>query len=362
MMRTFDLLVVGDANPDVVIGPLHGPLEFGQREQLVERAGLVLGGSAAIMACGAARLGLRVAFAGRVGDDPAGAFVREALAGRGVDVGFLVTDPVLPTPLTTVVTAGDGDRAVLTAPGCLTATGPEDVPADLIAASRHVHAASFFLMPRLARSLASVFGRAREAGATTSLDTNDDPAGRWERELLDPVMKFTDFLLPNAAEARALAGERDLLRAATVLAGRGPAVVVKDGADGALACAGGLLSRAPAASVEPVDTVGAGDSFDAGFVAAILRGLDLRGALAVAAACGSLSTRASGGTAAQPTWDEARAAAGAHSADVPAGPDNPATPDTPNSPDHPDHPNSSNSPAEKGISSSPSTRDTRSRS
>lgn len=206
-MKSFDLLVVGDANPDVVLGPLRGPLEFGQREQLVEHAGLVLGGSAAIMACGAARLGLRVAFAGRVGDDPAGAFVREALAGRGVDVGLLVTDPVRPTPLTAVVMAGDGDRAILTAPGCLTETGPEDVPRDLIATSRHVHAASFFLMPRLARSLASVFGLARETGATTSLDTNDDPAGRWDHQLLDPVLEFTDFLLPNAAEASALSGK-----------------------------------------------------------------------------------------------------------------------------------------------------------
>ena len=303
-MKSFDLLVVGDANPDVVVGPLRGPLVFGQREQLVEHAGLVLGGSAAIMACGAARLGLRVAFAGRVGDDPAGTFVREALAGRGVDAGFLVTDPVLPTPLTTVVTAGDGDRAILTAPGCLTATGPEDVPRDLIAASRHVHAASFFLMPRLAWSLAKVFALARETGATTSLDTNDDPSGRWDRQLLDPVVKFTDFLLPNAAEARALSGETELVPAAVLLAGRGPTVVVKDGASGTLACAGTRLSRVPAVPVDPVDTVGAGDSFDAGFVAATLRGLDLRSALTVAAACGSLSTRAHGGTAAQPTWDE----------------------------------------------------------
>ncbi|MEU6273840.1 carbohydrate kinase family protein [Streptomyces populi] len=346
-MTSFDLLVVGDANPDVVVGPLRGPLEFGQREQLVEHAGLVLGGSAAIMACGAARLGLRVAFAGRVGDDPAGAFVREELAGRGVDVGSLVTDPVRPTPLTTVVTTGDGDRAILTAQGCLTATGPEDVPRDLVRASRHVHAASFFLMPRLARSLAAVFVLARQNGATTSLDTNDDPAGRWDPGLLDPVMRFTDFLLPNAAEAAALSGQDDLVKAAAVLAGRGPTVVVKDGPNGALAHTGIRLTHAPAVAVDPVDTVGAGDSFDAGFVAATLRGLGLRSALAVAAACGSLSTRAHGGTAAQATWDEALAAAHAdpgQDAGVPPGTDAPDTAEDPAAP------------------RTPRTRDTRSRS
>ncbi|MFI6567306.1 carbohydrate kinase family protein [Streptomyces sp. NPDC050534] len=304
----YDLLVIGDVNPDVVLGPVGG-LEFGQREQLVEHGRLVLGGSAAIMACGAARLGLRVAFAGRVGDDAAGAFVRQALASRGVDVGHLVVDPQLPTPLTAIVTTGDGDRAILTSSGCLAATGPRDVPAELLAGARHVHAASFFLMPRLARSLADVFAEARAHGATTSLDTNDDPAGRWDRALLDPVLKVTDMLLPNAAEARALSGADQLTDAAQSLTRYGPTVVVKDGADGALACAGGELLRVGAVPVEPVDAVGAGDSFDAGFVAARLRGLELRASVEVAVACGSLSTRDHGGTAGQPTWDEACAVA-----------------------------------------------------
>ncbi|MFC8513625.1 carbohydrate kinase family protein [Streptomyces sp. NPDC057257] len=304
----YDLLVIGDVNPDVVVGPVAGPLAFGQREQLVEHGRLVLGGSAAIMACGAARLGLRVAFAGRVGDDPAGAFARQALVARGVDTSHLVVDPQLPTPLTAIVTTADGDRAILTSPGCLAATGPEDVPAGLLAAARHVHSASFFLMPRLARSLAELFAEARAHGASTSLDTNDDPAGRWDRALLDPVLKVTDVLLPNAAEARALSGESQPADAAGALARLGPTVVVKDGARGALARAGTESVRVPALPVEPVDSVGAGDSFDAGFVAARLRGLDLRASLAVAVVCGSLSTRAHGGTAAQPTWDEACAA------------------------------------------------------
>lgn len=301
---TFDLVVIGDVNPDVVVGPVTG-LAFGQREQLVDHGRLVLGGSAAIMACGAARLGLRVAFAGRIGDDPAGAFARAELAARGVDVERITVDPELPTPLTTILTAADGDRAVLTAPGCLSATGPWDVPDDLLSATRHVHAASFFLMPRLASGLAELFGRARAHGATTSLDTNDDPAARWDRALLDPVLKATDVLLPNAAEALALSGEFRLQDAALALAGHGPTVVVKDGARGALAHTGGMTTRVGAVPVDPVDAVGAGDSFDAGFVAARLRGLDLPASLAVASACGSLSTRAHGGTAAQPTWDEA---------------------------------------------------------
>ncbi|MFC4031253.1 carbohydrate kinase family protein [Streptomyces polygonati] len=309
MPHHFDLLVIGDANPDVVLGPLDAPLAFGQREQLVDTGLLTLGGSAAIMACGAARLGLRTAFAGRVGDDDAGRFVRDALAARGVDTGALRLDPDLPTPLTVVLNRHD-DRAVLTAAGTLSATCAEDVPAALLTGCRHVHAASYFLMPELAAALPTLFGAAREAGATTSLDTNDDPSGRWAPPDFGAVLAATDILLPNAAEACALAGPgaRTPQEAAAELAARGPLVVVKDGADGALAHDGRTLTRTRGVPAEPRDTVGAGDSFDAGFVAAQLSGLPLARALDLAAACGALSTRAFGGTAAQPTWAEALAA------------------------------------------------------
>ncbi|MEU4288485.1 carbohydrate kinase family protein [Kribbella sp. NPDC026596] len=299
---TFDLLVIGDANPDVVIGPVDQPLLFGQRERLVPHGSLVLGGSASIMACGAARLGLSVAFAGRVGDDSAGDFVRTSLADRGVNVDALIVDNALPTPLTTILTSGD-DRAILTSPGCLPATTADDVPKALLRSVRHVHAASFYLMPALAAGLAGLFKEAKAAKATTSLDPNDDPAGRWDRMVLDPILRVTDYFLPNAAEALALTGHPAVEDAAGILARRGPLVVVKNGADGALAHNGSKVTTAPALKVDIVDAVGAGDSFDAGWVVAVLNGSRTERALAIAAACGSLSTRAAGGTAAQPDWD-----------------------------------------------------------
>ncbi|MGW6009375.1 carbohydrate kinase family protein [Streptomyces sp. NPDC055210] len=344
----FDLLVIGDANPDVVLGPLDAPLSFGQREQLVDSGLLTLGGSAAIMACGAARLGLKVAFAGRVGDDDAGRFVRAALHDRGVDTTALRVDSTLATPLTVVLTRPDGDRAILTSPGTLTATGPEDVPESLLGAARHVHAASYFLLPQLAAALPELFGTARARGATTSLDTNDDPSGGWAPDALPATLALTDFLLPNAQEATALSAAarsraalsnatassaaasnatassasstsaasssaagtapESIEAAAAALAAHGPHVIVKNGPDGAVAHDGSTVLRTDGIPAEPVDTVGAGDSFDAGFVAAHLRGLSTADALAFAAACGALSTRAHGGTPAQPTWDEAVAA------------------------------------------------------
>ncbi|MGW3582848.1 carbohydrate kinase family protein [Streptomyces rubiginosohelvolus] len=306
MPHRFDLLVIGDANPDVILGPLAEPLAFGQREQLVADGSFTVGGSAAIMACGAARLGLKVAFAGRVGDDDAGRYLRDALSGRGVDTRALLMDPDLPTPLTVVLTRGE-DRAVLTSPGTLAAVRGADVPDDLLSSARHVHSASYFLQPALAADLPALLQTARSHGATTSLDTQDDPSGRWAG--LDAVLARTDILLPNAREARLLAGAEasSTAEAARLLAARGPLVAVKNGAEGALCHDRRTLIAAPGLTVGVKDTVGAGDSFDAGFVAAVLDGLPTEEALAFAVACGALSTRAHGGTAAQPTRDEALA-------------------------------------------------------
>ncbi|MEV4475577.1 carbohydrate kinase family protein [Nonomuraea salmonea] len=326
---TFDLLVVGDANPDVIVSGAPRHPEFGQREQLVPAAGLVLGGSGAITAYGAARLGLRTAFVGRVGDDPAGAFVLDALRSGGVDVSACVVDPDVPTAMTVVLVDGD-DRAILTASGCLDRLGAGDVPRGLLERAAHVHVSSYFLQPRLAAGLAGLFGLARAAGASTSLDTNDDPAGRWAG--LAEVLPVTDVLLPNEAEALAIAtavagpvagavggaaggavesaaegaaGGAELDWAVRELASLGTLPVVKRGALGALAFADGEPAEVPATPATVVDAVGAGDSFNAGLLAALLRGLPLKQAMTVAVTCGTLSTRAAGGTAAQPTWEEA---------------------------------------------------------
>jgi ribokinase len=286
-----DLLVVGDVNADLVLRGGDLVPAFGQREQLVDHAELVLGGSGAIVAAGAARLGLRVAMAGCVGDDALGRAMLDALAGVDVSAVRTVAEPTG----VSVGLARPGDRAVLTALGALAELRAEDVPDGLLAQARHVHVASPFLQPGL-----DVAAIAARAAGTTSLDPGWDPTERWDLDWAG-----FDVVLPNAQEARRLAGEDDVEAAARSLAARGPLVVVKLGAQGALAT-GDETVRVRAPQIDPVDATGAGDSFDAGFLAARLAGEGLAAALALGCACGALSTRAAGGTAGQPTLDEAR--------------------------------------------------------
>jgi sugar/nucleoside kinase (ribokinase family) len=307
LSEPLDLLVVGDANPDLVLSGGDVVPGFGQREQLVERAGLTIGGSAAITACAAARLGLRTALVAAVGDDVFGRWMLEVLAERGVEVGGCVMRADLDTGLTVILARGD-DRAVLTAPGAIGALREAQVDRDRLRAARHVHLGSLYLQPGLAAGAPRLAREARAAGATTSADTNWDPSERWAPL---PVLDAVDLLVPNEQEALALSGSRDgdLEGALERLSSGGRTVAVTLGAEGAVARAGGDTVRAPAVAVDVVDTTGAGDTFTAGLIAGRLRGLPDAEALRLACACGSLSTRAPGGTGSQPTLEEALAAA-----------------------------------------------------
>ena len=296
-----DLLVAGEINPDLILSGDVVP-RFGQAEQLLESASLTIGSSAAIFACGAARLGLRPAFIGVCGDDMFGRFMLDELAARGVDVRNAIVRRGPPTGLSVILNRG-ADRAILTLPGLIGALRGSEITDALLQQTRHLHVASYFLQTDLKPGLADVFQRARRLGLTTSLDTNYDPAEEWTH--LDQLLPWTDVLFLNEREALAVSGESDLDLAIMGLASLVKTLAVKLGSQGAMGTRDGLRSRVPTIPVRVVDTVGAGDSFDAGFIYAYLNHWNLERSLRLACACGALSTQQAGGTAGQPTLQEA---------------------------------------------------------
>lgn len=299
-----DLLVLGDLNPDLILTGEGVVPAFGQVERLVDDTELTIGGSGAIVACGAAALGLRTAIVGVVGDDVFGRFMLDALSERGVDVAAVVVDPGVRTGLTVILSRPE-DRAILTFPGAISALKAADVPRELVREARHVHAASFFLQRELAPGLGDLLREAKRGGASTSLDPNWDPEERWNGGLED-ALRSADLFLPNGEEVVRIAGRGDAQAAALALSVQGPLVAVKLGGEGALAADGAAVTRvSPPATIEVVDTTGAGDSFDAGMIAGLLAGWGTWRALALGCACGALSTLALGGTSAQPSLEQA---------------------------------------------------------
>ena len=313
--RDIDVLVIGEINPDIVIADRDPVPQFGEVERIVQSVVMTVGSSSAIFACGAARLGLRVAFVGVVGDDAFGRFMLDAMAARGIDVGACTVDPTLPTGATVILSSGH-DRAMLTAMGTIGALEVDAVPDALLARARHLHLSCFYLQETSRERLPGFFAMARERGLTTSFDTNWDPTEQWDGGV-HAMLQAADVFFPNAAEATRIAGIADPEEAAQALATRaaagrpdgGPIVVVKRGADGALASrADDPLVHVPAMPVDPIDTTGAGDSFDAGFLRSWLDGASIADSLEFAAACGALSTRSVGGVDGQPTFAEAAGA------------------------------------------------------
>ncbi|MEW6287439.1 MAG: carbohydrate kinase family protein [Chloroflexota bacterium] len=300
-MRPFDLLVAGEINPDLILSGNVVP-EFGQVEKLVNSAALTVGSSSAIFACGAARLGLKVAFIGVCGADVFGRFMLDEMSKRGVDVSNVILREDGQTGLSVILNR-HADRAILTHPGLIAELQAADIPDSLLAQAHHLHVASYFLQTKLQPDLPALFNRAHVLGLTTSLDTNYDPSEKWEG--FDDLLAVTNVFLPNEAEAKSLTAAATAEEAADRLQVKVEAAAIKLGKAGALGISRGRKIRVDSIPVNVMDTVGAGDSFDAGFLYGYLNGWEMEKSLRLACVCGALSTRAAGGTAAQPSLDEA---------------------------------------------------------
>jgi sugar/nucleoside kinase (ribokinase family) len=300
-MTHYDLLVLGELNADLILSGDVEPV-WQQHEKIVSDMALVMGGSAAIFACGAARLGLSVAYVGVCGDDTIGHFCLTALQTAGVDTSHCIIDPGIRSGLTLVLQK-PADRAMLTYEGGIPLLSAAMVPTTLVARARHIHVGSYYLQHALRPGLPHLFAQMQAQGGTTSLDTNWDPSEQWSG--LSDIFAHTSVFLPNDAEALAISRQADIEAACAHLAQQVQTVAIKCGSAGGIAQQGAQVVRAPAVSTDFVDAVGAGDSFNAGVVYGMLAGWPLERSLHLGTICGSLSTRAAGGTAAQPTLAEA---------------------------------------------------------
>jgi sugar/nucleoside kinase (ribokinase family) len=291
-MPRFDVTVAGELNLDLILYGLPEQLPT-EREFLADGLRLTLGSSSAILAHNLAALGARVGFASLIGDDPLGEIALQRLGAAGVDVSQVKRAKGRTTGLT-VILQHDGRRRILTYPGTMQEMSVADLDISSLKSARHFHLSSFFLQPALRRDVAGVFRRMKEAGLSTSFDTNDDPQDRWDGVF--EVLPQVDVFMPNEREALRLTGAVDVKSAVEQLAARVPVLALKLGAQGALARRGKEEFRSPAVPVKSVDPVGAGDSFDAGFLYQYINGADLRACLHYGNVAGALSTTMPGGT------------------------------------------------------------------
>ena len=292
-MPQFDVTIAGELNLDLILYGLPEALSP-ERELLAENMRLTLGSSSAIVAHNLAALGSRVGFVSCIGDDPFGDIALERLSASGVHVEQVVRSPAAQTGISVILQHGNW-RNILTYPGTIFDLKPEHIDLDYISGSQHFHLSSFYLQRGLRPHAANLLRQLKQRGLTISLDPNDDPEDVWKNDI-EEALRYVDVLLPNAREAKKIAGTQSIDDAVSKLASMVPVVVVKLGAEGAMAQRGPDRFVSSATMVEIVDPVGAGDSFDAGFLHQFLRGDDLQSCLAAGNVAGALSTTRSGGT------------------------------------------------------------------
>ena len=292
-MKRFDISVVGELNADLILYGLPPMLEP-EREHLAHDFSITLGSSSAIFAHNISLLGSRVGFTSCIGDDPLGKFCVDRLQESGVDVSGVRVLSGKTTGVTVILPLSK-QRQILSYLGTTQDLQFAHLDLNYLRSASHFHLSSFFLLRGLRPRIPELVSQMKQSGLTTSLDTNDDPEDLWADDVKF-VLKNVDIFLPNEREACRLTSKNDVQDALEKLSQLVSIVVIKCGPKGVIAKCGKNQFHSPSLSVEPVDTIGAGDSFNAGFLHKFILRCNLEECLEYGNTVAALSTTRAGGT------------------------------------------------------------------
>ncbi|MBR1426273.1 MAG: carbohydrate kinase family protein [Paludibacteraceae bacterium] len=296
-MKQFDIIALGELNVDLILNQIEGEPEVG-KEKFAGQMTLTLGSSTAIFAANAASLGARVAFCGMIGNDSFGDLVESSLRQRGVDTRFLIRQDRYATGAT-ICMSYDEDRANLTYQGAMDYMSLDDIDPEVFRMAGHIHISSIFMQSGVRRDLMQILELCRANGVTTSLDTQWDPKEQWDLDY-KAVLPLLTVFMPNETELRLLTRSETLEEAVEKIRPYVNAAVIKCGSRGSLLMRKGLPDRMQAAllNTHVVDCIGAGDSFNSGFITRLAAGDALDKCQEYGNMTGAVNTTAAGGTTA----------------------------------------------------------------
>ncbi len=298
--KKYDVIVVGELNVDLILNKIESFPEMG-KEKIAREMSLVLGSSSAILASNLSSLGSSVGFIGKIGNDIFGELALKALNEKKVDTSLIIKSDQYRTGATIVMSV-DNDRANITYPGAMETLTLEDIPEDALQQARHLHFSSYFLQPGMKNDLLPLLQKAKALGLSTSVDPQWDPSEKWEIDL-EGLLPFIDFFMPNVAELTSMMKESGF---DTALRKVNPdhTLILKMGTEGSCLYKNGQKTIFPPfLNEEVVDTIGAGDSFNAGFLHKFLEGAPLEDCMVFASLTGAVSTTAAGGTGAFTSYE-----------------------------------------------------------
>ena len=296
-MKEFDIIGLGELNVDLILNQIEGEPEIG-KEKFAKQMTLTLGSSTAIFAANAAALGAKVAFCGMIGNDSFGDLVEQSLQEKGVDTRYLIRQDKYATGAT-ICMSYDEDRANLTYQGAMDFMSLEDINPEIFKTTKHIHISSIYMQSGVKRDLVKILELCKENGVTTSLDSQWDPAEKWDLDY-KTVLPLVTVFMPNETELKFLTQSQTLDEAIEKIRPYINAAVIKCGSRGSLLMRQGKQDRVQKALLNKnvVDCIGAGDSFNSGFITRLAAGDPLDKCQQYGNMTGAVNTTAAGGTTA----------------------------------------------------------------
>ena len=298
---------------DLLNGPIpQYPVPRVQSQVTAKWIRMMPGGGAANMPSAVARMGLPVSSFAKVGDDFNGEFIRRELAKLGVETSGFRVSPRDATPFTFVGVHADGDRTFIHTPGANLTFSLSDIDLARVLAADLLLYHDLYVLPELdGKPAASLLAEAQRRGVVTFLD--EDFGYGPKLEPLAAMLPHCDYVSPSFDDLLAIfPGATAEEIAGRLLAMGARAAVLKMGRDGCLIAQGRDRVRVPALPANVVDTTGAGDCWDAGFIAALASGEDILTAARMGNACAAFCIEAVGGSTGVPPYEavQQRAAQG----------------------------------------------------
>jgi len=297
MKKKMDIVVVGELNVDLILTGLPSLPEFG-RCILANDMRFTLGSASAIFANNISKLGLDTGFVGKIGEDEFGEFILNSLRKSNIDTSKIIRDKRAKTGICVSMSFPE-NYAMASYAGVRETLTLSDVDIEYVSRAKHLHMSSYYLQTGMKKGCVDLFKKAKENGLTTSLDPDSDPSAKWDESIFE-VLKYVDIFLPNENEARHIS-KCDTIEKALHLLGRSvKTVVIKSGEKGAWVKDNNKIMHADVFKVKVIDTTGAGDSFNSGFIYQYLKGNDIEECVLWGSACAAISTTDSGGITAFP--------------------------------------------------------------
>ncbi len=295
-MKIFDVLVIGELNVDIILDKIQGFPVIG-KEIISNQMNVTLGSSSAIFASNLSSFDNKVAFLGKIGKDNFAQIVTKSLEQKNVNTDYIIKSEKYKTGLTIVMNY-NMDRANVTYPGAMEHLKESEATPALLKKAKHLHLSSVFLQTGLLPHIVQLFKKAKDLGLTTSMDPQWDPSEQWALNLPE-LLPYIDVFMPNKEEFKHLTKSENLQTGLAKVKSYAKNIVIKDGENGAHLWNGKeLISKPALLNANVVDCIGAGDSFDAGFISEYIKGSNLERCVEIGNLSGAINTTASGGTTA----------------------------------------------------------------